>query len=60
MDDQRAIQALRSNDERVYIGGEIEIYHLSKDGFAIYTLDRFDDYGKDEKAIYENFAARKL
>jgi hypothetical protein len=55
MDDQRSIQASRPENQRIHIGGEIEIYHLAKSGFAIYTLDRFEDYSRDEKAIYENF-----
>lgn len=59
MDDQRAIQASQPKDKRVYIGGEIEIHRLSKDGFEVYTLDRFEDYARDEAAIYANFAASK-
>ncbi len=57
MDEQRSIQAALPENQRVHIGGEIEIFHLTKDGFAIYTLDRFEDYARDEKAIYENFQA---
>jgi hypothetical protein len=59
MDSQRIIQASRPKDQRVYIGGEIEVNHLSKDGFHTYVLDRFDDYASDERAVFENFNASK-
>jgi hypothetical protein len=55
MDEQRAIQSSRPVQERVYIGGEIQIYHLTTSGFSVYTIDRFNDYNSDEQAIYENF-----
>jgi hypothetical protein len=55
MDDQRTIQASRPKEKRVHIGGESEIHHLSKNGFQVYTLSRFEDYARDEAAIYENF-----
>jgi len=42
-------------DERVYIGGEIQIYHLTTSGFSVYTIDRFNNYDSDEQAIYANF-----
>ena len=63
MDEQRAIQAARPKETRLYIGGEIEIHHLLKNGtqigFQAYTLDRFDDYTSDEAAMYENFRLAK-
>lgn len=59
MDDQRAIQASVPKDQRVYIGGEIQVHHLSEDGFHVYTLDRFEDYQRDEEAIYKNFEAAR-
>ena len=55
MDEQRAIQRSRPEAERIYIGGEIHIHRLTKEGFRAYTLDRFGDYDRDEKAIYENY-----
>jgi len=55
MDDQRAIQASKPKEERLYIGGEIVVHYLSKGGFNTYTLHRFDDYLADEIAMYENF-----
>jgi hypothetical protein len=42
MDEQRAVEASKPKEERLYIGGEIELHYLSKDGFRVYTLHRFD------------------
>jgi hypothetical protein len=57
MDDQRTMQdSLPKEERRLYIGGEIEVHRLSKDGFHAYTLDQFDDYARDEKAIYNNYS----
>ncbi len=53
MDEQRLIQASKPKNERVYVGGEIQIHHLSHDGFRVYTLHRFEDYARDEMAIYD-------
>lgn len=55
MDEQRAIQATRPESERVYVGGKILIHHLTKFGFSVFTLDKFEDYEPDERAIYETF-----
>jgi len=55
MDEQRAIQASCPKDERVYIGGKILIHHLTKSGFNVYTLDKFEDFEATEIEIYKNF-----
>jgi hypothetical protein len=55
MDEQRSIQSARPKDERVYVGGEIIVHHLTESGCAIYALGAFEDYGSDEEAIYRNF-----
>jgi hypothetical protein len=55
---QRAVQAAKpSGGDKIYIGGEIQVHYLSKDGFKVFTLHRFDDYDSDEKAIYDNLIA---
>jgi hypothetical protein len=59
MREQRSIQARNPKSERLYIGGEIQIHHLSKDGCCIYTLHRFDDYDDDEKVMFSNFRRDK-
>ncbi len=53
--DQRAIQAMQPKAQKVYIGGEIVIHHLSRDGFQVYTLDKFEDYEITQQAIFSNF-----
>jgi hypothetical protein len=60
MDEQRSIQLSKPKDERVYIGGEIQIFHLTKDGINIYTLAKFDDYSDTEKEIYSNYEVDKI
>jgi hypothetical protein len=52
---QRAIQSFLPKEERIYIGGEIQIHQLTEAGFAVVTLDKFEDYDSDERAIYGNF-----
>jgi hypothetical protein len=59
MDEQRSSESSRPKEERVHIGGEIQICHLSREGFHVYMVDRFEDYERDKKAIYENFRTRK-
>jgi hypothetical protein len=59
MDEQRAIQASIPKSERVYIGGEIQVHHLSEAGFDVYTIHTFEDFARDQTEIYDNFAASK-
>jgi hypothetical protein len=54
MNEQRTIQDSKPKDERLYVGGEIELHHLTKHGYAAYTIHRFEDYARDEAAIFEN------
>lgn len=53
--DQRAVQATRPKEQKVYIGGEIIIHHLARNGFQVYTLDKFEDHGQTQEAIFKNF-----
>lgn len=55
MDDQRSIQVSLPKDQRLNIGGEILIHHLTKVGFSVYTLGQFEDFGTIERKIFENF-----
>ena len=55
MREQRQIQANKPKEERLYIGGEIQIHHLDKNGFKVFTLDRFEDFEAHQTAIYENY-----
>lgn len=60
MDEQRAIQLSHPMKERVYIGGKIQVFHLSKSGFAVYTLDQFDDFESTQQTIYQNYASQNI
>ena len=59
MDEQRAIQQSRPENERVYIGGKIQIIHLTKSGFGVYTLGQFDDFESTQQAIFDNYDPQK-
>jgi hypothetical protein len=59
MNEQRAIQLSRPESERVYVGGKIQIHHLTKSGFIVYAHDQFDDFEPTQQAIYENYASQK-
>ena len=58
MIEQRAVQASRPKDEKVYIGGKILIHQLSRLGFEAFALVEFEDYESTQRAIYENFDTR--
>jgi hypothetical protein len=58
MDSQRAIQTTRPKADRVYVGGQIIVHHLTEQSFSVYVLDEFDDYETNERAMYENYAKR--
>jgi hypothetical protein len=58
MEEQRIIQNSLPENERVYIGGRIQIHHLTKEGTNIYTLSQFEDYESVRKKMYENFDSK--
>jgi len=55
MDEQRAIQATLPESERIFIGGEIQIHHLTRDGFRVFTHAEFDDFALDKEAVLNRF-----
>jgi hypothetical protein len=57
MDEQRAIQNTLPKNERVYIGGKIQIHHLTNNGFNAYIFGQFADYESDDQAIIKNYDA---
>lgn len=59
IDEQRSIQLDKPKDERIYIGGEIQIHHLTNNGINIYTLAKFDNYSDVEKEIFSNYESKK-
>jgi hypothetical protein len=59
MDEQRSIQQSLPKGERVFIGGKIQIHHLTRMGFCVYVLDQFDDFEEAQQKIFENYNSRK-
>jgi hypothetical protein len=58
MNEQRAVESTKPKGQRLYIGGEIELHHLTHDGFRVSTIHRFPDYDRDEMVILD--ACRQL
>lgn len=57
---QRAIQAQKPPETRLYIGGEIQVIQITRPGFLCYRLHQFDDFSTTEEAIYSNYAQRSI
>jgi len=55
MDEQRLLQQSRPQNERVYIGGEIQIHLLTKSGYCVYVLDQFEDFEAIQKAMFDGY-----
>ena len=56
MDEQRAIQELVPPESRVYIGGEIQVLHLTAQCCTSFVASRFQDFSEQENTIFENHA----
>ena len=56
MVEQRMIQKDKPVNEKVYIGGEIMIHHLNRNGIMIYSLGKFDDFEEIEEKIFSNYS----
>ena len=54
MIEQRRNQLQKNNEERLHIGGEIQVIHLTNNGFNVFCLHKFDDYDNVEEAIFNN------
>lgn len=54
MQEQRLIQSNLPLSERIFIGGEMIIYHLARSGFSIYSLGKFDDFNNTQEEIFSN------
>lgn len=52
---QRAAEEKKNKAERVYIGGEIQITHLTKSGIELYSLGKFEDFEEVQSKIFENY-----
>jgi hypothetical protein len=55
MELQRATQSTQSKENRIEIGGEIQVYFLTNDGYTVKTIDKFSDFEKVKKEIYDKF-----
>ena len=55
MDSQREMQMAESRENRVYIGGEIQLIRLDKNGFIVHSLGKFEDFASDEASIFQNY-----
>ena len=53
MEEQRRLQVLLPKNEQVFVGGEIQIHHLMREGFNVYKLAEFDDYEEQKQAVYK-------
>jgi hypothetical protein len=58
MDSQRTIQETKPPEERLYIGGEIQVIQIERSSFHCYQLHRFEDFAATEQAIFNNFEVR--
>ncbi|HEY45891.1 MAG TPA: hypothetical protein G4O14_03795 [Anaerolineae bacterium] len=59
MDEQRLLQQSRPKDERIYIGGEIQIHHLTREGFVVYVLDQFEDFEVIQNAMFDSYLSQE-
>jgi hypothetical protein len=55
MNEQRTIQSTKPISEKVYIGGEIIIFHLERKGILTYFLKKFEDYNETKARIISNY-----
>ena len=52
MDSQRALQAVKPADERIHIGGAIQVLHLTSGSATSVRLHTFNDFADHELAMY--------
>lgn len=58
MDEQRSLQKSLPENQRVYIGGRIQVHHLTRAGCIIYTEGQFEDFDLTENRIFENYGSQ--
>jgi hypothetical protein len=56
MNEQREIQSNVAVNERIYIGGRINVLHVTKFGCSSYKLHEFSDYQLLEDQLFANHA----
>jgi hypothetical protein len=55
MNEQREIQSVKSVEERIHIGGVINVLHLTKTGCSSYQLHQFSDYEKHKNQLFADY-----
>lgn len=56
MEEQRRIQECKPSNERIYIGGQCIVMHLTKCSCTIATLFDFDDYEHQLQAVFKSYS----
>lgn len=56
MNEQREIQSNVALNERIFIGGRINVLHVTKTGCSSYKLHEFSDYQQHENQLFANHA----
>lgn len=59
MDSQRGRQSGKPIKERVFIGGEILVCHMTRSGYAVWTADRFPDYDENLLTMFQKISEAK-
>jgi hypothetical protein len=59
MAEQRKNQESLPKDERVYIGGEIQVLYLTADGCRSFKAGQFPDFEDQERAVFESHENEK-
>jgi hypothetical protein len=54
MEEQRRLQATKPVTERLFIGGEIVVMHLTRQGCTTFVLSQFDDFSAQLEAALGN------
>ncbi|EEW2545476.1 hypothetical protein GXH09_08990 [Escherichia coli] len=55
MNEQRYLESKKPVHERIYIGGEIILYHLTEKGCNCFKIGEFDDYKTQQDNLLSNF-----
>ncbi|CAM4141111.1 hypothetical protein [Aeromonas bestiarum] len=59
MNEQREIQSNAAKNKRIYIGGRINVLHVTKNGCHSYNLYEFPDYKEHENKLLTNYASER-
>ena len=54
---QREIQSKVAPEERIYIGGEVVVMHLTSSSFSVFHPHSFSERAQDMKSIFHSHAS---